>query len=146
AVTAPDDEAALALLSDPAFDPARQVILAGAPAPAAPPALPDAPPAVRILSYQAEEVHLEADLEAPGYVVLTDAYYPGWEAEVDGQPAPIQRADVYFRAVALEAGRHEVVFRYRPASLRLGLAISGGAGLGLLLAGLALLLVPRRRA
>jgi len=144
ALAAPDDEVTLALLRDPATDPARQVILGETEVPTAPAALPDTPPAVRLVSYRAEEVRLEADLEAPGYVVLTDAYYPGWVAEVDGRPASILRADVYFRAVALEPGHHQVVFRYRPTSVHLGLAISGGAVLGMLLIGLAPVLVARR--
>ncbi|MFN2226015.1 MAG: hypothetical protein ACK2UY_06900, partial [Anaerolineae bacterium] len=105
ALAAADDGAALALLRDPDVDPARQVILDRVEVPTAAPNLPDTPPAVRILAYEAEEVRIEADLEAPGYLVLTDTYYPGWQAEVDGRPASIQRADVYFRAVALEAGR-----------------------------------------
>jgi hypothetical protein len=140
AVVAPDDEEALALLADPATDPARRIILSkadrlGTPAPA-----PDSRPIVRILDYDAEEVRLEANFEAPGYLVLADAYYPGWQAEVDGLPAAILRADLYFRAVPLEAGQHHVVFRYRPASVRWGLVISGGAALAALLAGLVLAL------
>ena len=143
AVLASDDEDALARLRSPATDPASEVILAeSGPLEALAPA-PDTGPAVRFLAYEAEEVRLEAQFDHPGYLVLTDAYYPGWEAEVDGQPAPILRADVYFRAVALEAGQHQVVFRYRPASVRLGLAISGAALLVACLAALGLVLGRR---
>ena len=145
ALAAPGDEAALSLLRDPATDPARQVVLAEGEVAWPPESPPETPPTVRLSSYEAEEVRLEADLEAPGYVVLTDAYYPGWEAEVDGRPAPILQADIYFRAVALDAGHHEVVFRYRPPGVRLGLAISGGAVLAVLLAGMALAASGRAR-
>jgi hypothetical protein len=140
AVVAPNDEEALVLLRDPATEPARQVILGEAgPLEASAPA-PDSRPDVRLLDYEPEQVRLEADFDAPGYLVLTDAIYPGWQAEVDGQPAPVLRADLYFRAVALEAGQHQVVFRYQPASVRLGLAVSGGAALALFLAGVGLAL------
>lgn len=85
--------------------------------------------------YEPEKVVVRAALAEPGYLVLSDTYYPGWEAWVDGQPAAILRADLLFRAVALEAGEHVVEFRYRPASLRWGAGISLAA-LAVLVAGL----------
>jgi len=89
--------------------------------------------AAEIVSYEAEKVEVEASLDAPGYLVLTDAYYPGWTVEVDGRPAPLLRADLYFRAVFLDAGDHHVTFRFQPAAARWGLATSLVAGLGLML-------------
>lgn len=56
--------------------------------------------------------------------MLSDTYYPGWEATVDGQSTPILRGDVLFRAIRLPAGEHDVVFHFDPASIRAGLAIS----------------------
>lgn len=69
-------------------------------------------------------VDVSADLSKPGWLVLLDNYFPGWEAEVDGKPAKILRANFAFRAVALPAGIHRVVFRYRPASFTVGLLIT----------------------
>ena len=114
-----DDEAALAILRDPAFDPSQEVILASGGALAAKAGQPE----VEMLSYEPEEILLKARLDAPGYLVLTDTFYPGWKATVDGQPAPILRADIYFRAVPLAAGEHLVAFHYRPESVRLGLGM-----------------------
>lgn len=70
--------------------------------------------------------------EGPGYLLLTDAYYPGWTATVDGQPVLIMRADVMFRAVALPVGAHQAAFTYAPRSVTVGLWISGAAWAGLL--------------
>ncbi|MFN2433172.1 MAG: hypothetical protein ABR599_10235 [Gemmatimonadota bacterium] len=84
---------------------------------------------------------LEVDLPGPALLVLTDSYYPGWTAEVDGASAPVLRANGYQRAVAVDAGRHAVGLRYRPASLELGAWISAGTLL-LLAVGL---LTGRRR-
>ena len=56
--------------------------------------------------------------------MLSDAFYLGWEATVDGTPVKIYRADYAFRAVPLAAGTHLVHFTYRPLSYRLGRTIS----------------------
>ncbi len=68
----------------------------------------------------------------PGLLVLTDLHAPGWIAEEAGRRLPILRADGYFRAVALPAGTHRVVFRYRPITFYAGAAVSGLALLVLL--------------
>jgi len=126
---AADDDQALAVLRDPAFDPAGEVILAEGSDLTA----DGGQSAAEIVTYEAERIEIRASLSAPGYLVLTDAYYPGWTVEVDGRPAPLLRADLYFRAVALDAGDHHVAFRFQPATVRWGLATSLIAGLGLVL-------------
>ncbi len=151
AVAAPDDEAALALMQAPAFDPAAELVLSeveGVVLAASDGGDSSAgldcsarcfsvgrrgPEAVRIVSYGPESVEIEVELAAPGYLVLTDAWYPGWGATVNGEPALIYRADVLFRAVAVDAGPHRVVFTFRPVSLRIGAGVS--------LAGLVVLIV-----
>lgn len=57
-------------------------------------------------------------------LVLSDAYYPGWTAAVDGEPAEVFPAYTVFRAVVVPAGRHTVTFAYFPGTLRAGLAVS----------------------
>jgi hypothetical protein len=74
-----------------------------------------------------ERVVAEVHSDGAGILVLTDLAYPGWRAEADGQPVPILEADGFFRAVALSAGEHRVVFRYRPLSFFIGAGISLGA-------------------
>lgn len=86
---------------------------------------------VQIVSYQPERVALSVRAQAEAYVLLTDAWYPGWVARVDGVETPIERADYIFRAVRVNAGTHRIEFEYRPASLVLGAVISGLALLGL---------------
>jgi Bacterial membrane protein YfhO len=57
-------------------------------------------------------------------LVLSDVYYPGWVATIDGTPAQIHRADYALRAVTVPAGDHTIEFHYRPASVRYGAWIS----------------------
>jgi uncharacterized membrane protein YfhO len=82
-------------------------------------------------------VTIRAALDRPGYLVLADTWYPGWQAAADGVPIEILRANHAFRAVWLEAGEHTVQMVYRPTVVPVGGAISLTA-LTLLVAGLPL--------
>jgi hypothetical protein len=64
--------------------------------------------------------------------ILTEQFFPGWRATVDGQPAAIERWGGAFQAIRVAAGEHRVRFEFRPASLRVGAAVSVLALTGLL--------------
>jgi Bacterial membrane protein YfhO len=98
--------------------------------------------AVWITDETPESVSLEARVAAPALLVLTDTFFPGWTATVDGVPVTIHRTDHAFRGIELSPGSRRVVFRYRPRSVVVGLSISAGA----LLVVLGLILMPLRRA
>ncbi|MDE3089931.1 MAG: YfhO family protein, partial [Chloroflexota bacterium] len=117
-----DDGAAFARLKNTDFHPNREAILSDG-QPSSPAASPTRD-TVEITDYESERVRLLVTTEQPGYLILADSWYPGWNAFVDGQPTPIQRADVLFRAVRIEPGTHSVVFEYQPASFVIGAAIS----------------------
>lgn len=78
----------------------------------------------RIVNYGINEVILNVETARPSLVVLTDIYYPGWQAFVDGAKRPIWRANSLFRAVEIGPGEHTITFKYRPASLYWGLTVS----------------------
>jgi hypothetical protein len=84
---------------------------------------------VRVARYTPERVEVLVTATTPGILVLRDAAYPGWRALLDGEPTMLLRADGLFRAVAVPAGTHSVVFEFRPASLRAGAAIAVGTAL-----------------
>lgn len=86
--------------------------------------------------YDATAVMIAAATDAPGFLVLTDTWFPGWRARVDGREVPIMRADHAFRAVSLPAGQHRVELVYRPTSLRIGLIITAVAAPLVLVLGL----------
>lgn len=120
------------------FDPAAEVVLEEDPAPGflpARPVPPPVPPRTVVERHAPDEVIVSATLAAPGWLVLTDTWYPGWRATVDGRESRILRADANYRAVPLAPGAHRVVFAYNPASWRWGMLISG-AGWCLALLGL----------
>jgi len=69
-------------------------------------------------------VTIEADSPTAGILVLSDAWYPGWRVTVDGNPAPLLRADYALRGVALPPGKHTVEFTFRSRPAQLGLLLS----------------------
>jgi hypothetical protein len=79
---------------------------------------------VKIVQDRSEEVTLEVQATADGFLVLTDQYYPGWEATVNGDPTEIVVANHAFRLIQVPAGHSQVVFRYRPNSLWSGVLVS----------------------
>jgi hypothetical protein len=87
-------------------------------------------PAV-IREYSPARVVIEAELDQPGYVVLTDTWYPGWRAKVNGEWSRVLPANLAFRAVALPAGKHQIEMVYQPPGLLFGGLISLTTLLGL---------------
>jgi hypothetical protein len=119
------------------FDPGRMVWFETGAVPdklialaAAAPALGREP--VKILTRTHDAVQLAGGLNTPGWLVLADAYHPGWRAWVDGAETKIYRADYALRALFLTEGRHEIVFRYEPACFRIGLGLALGSLLSVL--------------
>jgi hypothetical protein len=127
------DLAAMWRVLDADFEPTRELVLE------VPPAVPprDSVGTSRILARRADAVRIEARMSAPGYVVLLDAFSPGWRATVNGRPAAIVRANGAFRAVVVPEGTHTIEMIYRPPVLLAGLALSAltaSAGGGYLMA------------
>ena len=79
---------------------------------------------VRATRYTPNAVDITVKATSPGWLVLTDAWYPGWEAKVDGQPARIEPADYAYRAVRVEPGEHHISMQFTPASWRTGRVVS----------------------
>lgn len=125
-------EAALATVQDHAHELDQLVVLEleGQPSPPAPSTLERAPGKVAMTGVGLNKIVLQAEMAAPGFVVLADAYDAGWQATVDGQAAAVYRANTVVRAVYVPAGSHEIIFRYRPLPFWLGAVGSGLALLG----------------
>lgn len=77
-------------------------------------------------------IRLDPPPAHPAQLVLSEISYPGWQAWIDGKPAKLETAGSVLRSVSLEAGAREVVLRFRPLSVALGL-LCGALGMGLLL-------------
>jgi len=87
-----------------------------------------------ITRYSYNDVTIECETAAPGFLVLTDSFYPGWEATVDGQPERIYQADHIFRAVFLPAGQHVVTFHFAQPVFWWGVIVAALVVIGILAA------------
>ena len=82
------------------------------------------PQGVQFLSYSPEEIVMAVDSSTQGYLVLTETFYPGWHASVDGKETEILRANLLFKAVPIGQGSHQVRFWYEPDSLYFGWTVT----------------------
>jgi len=77
-----------------------------------------------IISENPNKIVIQVESRTPGWLVLSDIWYPGWKVLVDNQEVPLLRANYAFRAAAVSAGTHQVSFVYQPASLYVGALVS----------------------
>jgi hypothetical protein len=99
----------------------------------------------RIAEYRNHLVNIQASLDSPGILVLTDSFYPGWNAYVNGRQERIYQANLFFRGVPLAPGTHSVEFRYEPRSFAIGRAVSIITLLFIVVISILLYLRKRRR-
>jgi hypothetical protein len=137
---AADSRAAQAVLRSDDFDPATEAILTLPP----PAALErrQIHAAVTIERYAMSEVVIRTASDGNALLVLSDTYYPGWKAEVDGVEVPIMQANLSQRAVVVPGGAHTVRFVYESGAIRTGAVVSIAS---LLLVLVALVATGRRR-
>jgi len=101
------------------------------------PALKVEPPSdgrVRYQNYGVNQMTLEVANSTPAYLMISETYYPGWVAIVDGHPTRIYRANSAFRAVYLDSpGQHIIEMVFRPTLVYVGLGVTLFTSAGLLL-------------
>ncbi|MCO6450072.1 MAG: YfhO family protein [Caldilineales bacterium] len=117
-VFSPDDAQTLTAMKDPNFDPATTLLLAsGDP-------VQGGEGSAEIVSYAPERIEMQIEAQSPGTLLIAEAWYPGWQAELDGEPIPVQRVDLLLQAVNVPVGRHELTLAFHPSTLRWGAILS----------------------
>ncbi len=79
---------------------------------------------IDVVRYSPNEAILSVHTDTPALLVLSDVYYPGWHARVDGQSVPIFRTDVTFRGVVVPPGEHIVSMRFLPRTFQVGATLA----------------------
>jgi hypothetical protein len=142
ATSVSSEDAALARMAAPDFDPNREVVVEGAQSSVA--RAQSAPLSVAPDVAAAERWHAHVSLSQAGFLVQREAWYPGWRARVDGVDAPVLRADSVFRAVPLGPGEHDVEVYFDSSSFKRG-ALLSAAGVVVIIVLLAWRLILRTR-
>jgi len=127
----------LELLNKDEWDPARMAVVEGIDAPRQ--RLGDG--TAQVVKYANQEVVLQVHANGDGFLSSSELHYPGWEAYLDGARIPIHYSNVAFRGIFIPQGDHQVVYKFRPASLMLGAIVTLLAAVAL---SLALVLRQRR--
>ncbi|MCL5036928.1 MAG: YfhO family protein [Chloroflexi bacterium] len=113
----------LSLMLSPYFVPAERVFLEEEPDSAPAPA-DEISGEVTVEKYTPNRVDLNVESDKDCFLVMSETYYPGWKAAIDGAPVRIYRADYAFRAIVIPKGVHKVTMEFRPPLFYYGLWVS----------------------
>ncbi|MBV9897682.1 MAG: hypothetical protein JO020_26280 [Chloroflexi bacterium] len=119
-----DEQAALARMGSPDFDPNREVVVEGSSSSSSSSTPGAAPLAVTPDVAEPEHWKAHITLTQPGFLLQREAWYPGWRARVDGADVPLQHADGLLRGVPLAAGQHDVEIYFDSPSFKRGALLS----------------------
>lgn len=135
----PNAPTILAVIKQPGFDPDLLALVEGDLTEQEAQRLStNAPAQVQVERVSPNELRLHTQATADRFLVLSEMWFPGWHAEIDGQPLPIYRTNYLLRGLVVPAGSHTIRMYYRPTSaltgagitmltlLGCGIALSGG--------------------
>lgn len=123
ALVRPSSDAVFRDLGNPAIN-LRDTAVLDRPLPGALDETAGAGGSVRFRSYEPDRMSMDVTTEKSGLLVLSEIYYPGWHARVDGKPATIYQVDGALRGIPAPAGSSRIELEYAPLSFYLGGAIT----------------------
>jgi hypothetical protein len=109
------------------FDPTRVALVEREPGAIDPPVLSGSLPSdasVQVLGYKAGQIVLETRVSQPAFLVVSEKYFPGWRAEVDGQSVQVYQTDYLLCGLAVPAGKHKIEMTFHAEGAKLGFVIS----------------------
>jgi hypothetical protein len=128
-----DSQAILAAMRDPGFDSQQLALVEGDQSADWAAALSGSGDAqVRLTPLGPNDLMVETTTDSARLIVLSEMWFPGWRAWVDGQHVPIHRVNYLFRGVEVPAGAHTITMSYRPLSAVIGAGLTGLTLLGLI--------------
>lgn len=122
ATIAKSQKETIKLLTDPEFNPKKNIILDRNPN--VPLKNPSSFTPVKIIKGNPNSLKLNPSLDAPGFLVLSEIWYPGWKAYVNNKQTEIYKTNYIFRSIYLDKGQKDIVFIFDPWTYKIGMAIS----------------------
>jgi hypothetical protein len=116
-----DEKAQMELIRSPGFDPARTVVLEE---PLSLSSTGGVPGNVQWIARKNSSLQLKVESATDSVLVLSQVFYPGWKAFVDGKQTPVFPVDYALTGIAVGPGSHDVVFKFDPLSFKIGLFLS----------------------
>jgi hypothetical protein len=124
-IAEPDPKKILSKVAAQDFDPRRVAwVETSSEEPSVPPVENQAGDVASIVERGPDRMKIRTSSSSTRFLFLSEMYFPGWQALIDGAETRIHRTDYLFKGLVVPAGAHEVSFRYRPRSVAFGLAIS----------------------
>ena len=121
-------EEILNFMTEPSFDPRKTLVFEKDGLMESPPRYPsrqsDASGVFELTLYRPDAMVIETRTSEPGYLVVSENFYPGWKASVDGHRQRILRGNYLFRVIELPEGKHKVELFFDSSPIRLGMAVS----------------------
>jgi hypothetical protein len=134
AIVEPSPERLAHRLGSPDVDLHRQALLGAPSEPALEPLMENASEDVKFGVCGQNRLELTVRAQSRGLLVLSEIFYPGWRADVNGKPTRIYEVDGALRGVVVPRGESRIVMRYSPWPFWLGAFLTVAAFLGTLLA------------
>jgi hypothetical protein len=122
--TVQSEEELTAFLRSNRFDPRRVAVLEETPHITLPQPADSGRWQATIAEYHNNAITIRVEAERPGMLVVSEAWFPGWHAYVNGVQTPVYRTDFSLRGAFVPAGTSSVELRYEPASFARGAAIT----------------------
>ena len=115
-------------LTNPDFDPVKEILFEreqGPPQPFQNPSRSSLPVGqVEIVSYRPDSLTVQTQSSEAGFLFLSEVFYPGWKAFIDGQPTRILRGNYLFRILEVPQGEHQVRLAFDPWTIKAGTGIT----------------------
>lgn len=118
-------EEVLRFMSNPDFDPTKTLVLeSGSGSQTVNVAESMKQAEAEVLTFRPDDIRIRVDSPSPGYLFVSESYYPGWKAYLDESPVDILRGNYLFKVIAIPEGSHLVAMVFQPWSIRMGTGIT----------------------
>ncbi len=122
----PSEESLFVRMQDPLWNPKTSILLLDNPSsiiPSDPPTSAPLSSTLKIQIYNTQKIHCTVETSTPSFLLIADRFDPYWKAQINGKKIEILRANFIQRAIALPAGKSEIILDYSPPTFSIYLQL-----------------------